>query len=314
MKLKRAYTFLYMPEDHGPSRQVRIPRWGILTSVAVVVFLSVFSILYAVGVRSGNGWLPGGSRFQKENLVLSEHIVGLEGQIDGLREEIDEVYQVQGMLATAVNLEPVDQDVFAAGVGGRGDLDMAGAEVPGLDTYLPADNEFANLDDELGQMLRQARIQRQGYQAIIDTLAGRDLVRSKIPSIRPTDTGWVSSRFGLREDPFTGKQRFHRGLDFSVPTGTDVRVTAAGVVSVVQQQRGLGKVIKVDHGNGVVTVYAHLDKVLIKKGTKVERGQVIAKSGNTGRSTAPHLHYEIRVQGRSVNPISYILDSYASRN
>jgi len=82
----------------------------------------------------------------------------------------------------------------------------------------------------------------------------------------------------------------------------------------VQQQRGLGKVVKVDHGNGVVTVYAHLDKIIVKKGTRVERGEVIAKSGNTGRSTAPHLHYEIRVQGRSVNPISYILDSYASRN
>jgi len=314
MKLKKVYTLLYMPEDHGPSRQVKIPRWGILSCLAVFVFLGSLSILYAAGLWSGNSWLPGGSRFQKENLVLNQQISGLEGQIDNLRGEIDEVYQVQGMLATAVNLEPVDQDVFAAGVGGRVNLDLAGAEVPGLDSYLPFDEEYASLDLELGQLLRQARIQRQGFQAILDTLSGRDAVRAKIPSIRPTDTGWLSSRFGLREDPFTGKQKFHRGLDFSVPTGTDVRVTAAGMVTVVQQQRGLGKVVKVDHGNGVVTVYAHLDKIIVKKGTRVERGEVIAKSGNTGRSTAPHLHYEIRVQGRSVNPISYILDSYASCN
>ena len=87
-----------------------------------------------------------------------------------------------------------------------------------------------------------------------------------------------------------------------------------GVVVAVQQQRGLGKVIKVEHGGDVLTVYAHLNKALVKKGQKVVRGDLIAESGNSGRSTAPHLHYEIRIGGRAVNPIAYILDSYSSRN
>jgi len=149
---------------------------------------------------------------------------------------------------------------------------------------------------------------------MLDTLNARTVVRERIPSIRPVDTGWLSSRFGFRNDPFTGQQTFHRGLDFSTPVGTPVRVTGDGTVAAVQTQRGFGKVVKVDHGNGVTTIYAHLDHIEVKKGQKVTRGEVIAHSGNTGRSSAPHLHYEIRLAGRPVNPISYILDAYASRD
>lgn len=314
MNLKKAYTFLYIPEDNSPTRQVKISRWGIFLSSGLVTLLTCLAILYFVGLRTGSGWLPGGSRLQKENLALNHRIEGLEGQVVDLRGEIDQVYDVQNLLATAVNLEPLDAEVFAAGVGGRGELGFAKAEVPGLDSILPKSGEFSGLDQELGQLLRQARIQRQGYQAILDTLGAQGVVRAKIPSIRPIDSGWLSSRFGFREDPFTGKQTFHRGIDFSVPVGTEVRATGSGTVVEVQQQRGLGKEVKIDHGNGVMTVYAHLDKVLVEKGARVERGAILARSGNTGRSTAPHLHYEIRVGGRSVNPISYILDSYASRD
>jgi murein DD-endopeptidase MepM/ murein hydrolase activator NlpD len=314
MKLKKSYTFLYMPEDHGPTRQVSISRWVIMSCCCALLFLGVFSSLYVVGVRTGSGWLPGGSRLQKENLALVGQIAGLETSIGFLRGEIENVYEVQQQIALAVNLPAVDEETFAAGVGGRAPLQFAEVEVPGLDQVLEGDGGFAELDQELQRMVRQARIQRQGYQAMLDTLDARVLVRGRIPSIRPVDVGWLSSRFGLRKDPFTNQQTFHRGVDFSVRLGTSVRVTGDGVVAVVQQQRGLGRVVKIDHGDGVMTVYAHLDKALVKKGEKVERGDIIAKSGNSGRSTAPHLHYEIRIGGRSVNPLSYILDSYAARD
>ena len=314
MKLKKVYTLLYMPEDHGPTRQLKVHRWAILLGGGVSVFLLCLSVLYGVGVKTGSGWLPGGSYLRQENMILVSEIDQLKGQVQGLREEMDQTFEMQNLVATAVDLQPLDKDTFAAGVGGRGPLDFADVEIPGQDLSAHLQGEFSALGKEVDLMVRQARIQRQGYQAMLDTLEVRHDVRAKIPSIRPTDTGWVSSRFGMRNDPFTGKGRFHHGLDFSVPQGTDVRVTGDGVIFAVQQQRGLGKVIKVDHGNSVMTVYAHLDRFDVKKGDTVYRGQVIGKSGNTGRSTAPHLHYEIRVQGRSVNPVPYILDSYASRN
>jgi murein DD-endopeptidase MepM/ murein hydrolase activator NlpD len=311
MKLKKSYTFLYMPEDHGTSREFRVSRWSILVPGAVAALLVVVAVFYGLGIHYGNSWLPGGSRLQKENRTLLGTIAGLRGQVHGLREEIDGVLEVQNLMAAAINLPQVDEETFAAGIGGRGSLEYADVEVPGSDRFL--EGGFGEMTADLEQMLRQARIQRQGYMAMLDTLSARDAVRRHIPSIRPADTGWMSSRFGFRTDPFTGKQTFHRGLDFSVPMRTDVRVTGDGVVLAVQQQRGFGRVVKVDHGEGVVTVYAHLDEALVQKGDKVARGDIIAKSGNSGRSSAPHLHYEIRIGGRPVNPRSYILDSYASR-
>ncbi len=314
MKLKKVYTFLYMPDDHGPTRQLRIPRWSILAGVGVMTVLVCFSILYGLGVKTGSSWLPGESVLRLENNILVERIDNLQGQVQGLRQEMDLSFEMQNLVATAVDLQPLDQETFAAGIGGREPMAYADVEIPGQDLSAEHQGEFAQLGQELDLMIRQARIQRQGYQAMLDTLSCRQGVRAQIPSIRPIDVGWVSSRFGLRDDPFTGNGRFHHGLDFSAPTGTPVRVTGDGVVTHVQHQRGLGKVIKIDHGNSVITVYAHLNRQDVKKGDKVVRGQIIAASGNTGRSTAPHLHYEIRVQGRAVNPIPYILDSYARRN
>lgn len=311
MKLKKSYTFLYVPEDHGPSREIKVSRWGILGPSLVVVVLLAMSALYGVSVSTGNGWLPGGSRLQQENVALQGAVTGLEGQVAGLREEIDTVYAAGNLMAAATGLPTLDAETFAAGVGGRGPLDYADVEVPGMpEAEL---GRLSTMEMELDLMLRQARIQRRGFTAMLDTLTARETIRARIPSIRPVDTGWLSSRFGFRKDPFTTKQTFHRGLDFSTPVGTPVRTTGDGVVQAVQQQRGFGKVVKISHGDGVVTVYAHLDEILVKKGQKVSRGDVVARSGNSGRSSAPHLHYEVRVAGRPVNPASYILDSYAAR-
>ena len=318
MRLKKAYTFLYMPEDHGASRQFRLPRWIILGAGSLAGLLLVVAALYGIGLVSGNSWLPGGSRLQLENRALEAEIQDLDTQVADLRTEMDDVYHTRNLMAAALELPTMDRSTYAAGVGGRGlladnrnEVDLLGEAQP----FPPASGEkLVAIGEELDLLRRQARIQRQGYEALLDTLAGRAELRAHIPSIRPVDIGWLSSRYGFRNDPFTGRQTFHRGLDFSVPVGTPVRATGDGVVVAIQQQRGLGKVVKISHGNDVMTVYAHLSRMLVKKGETVERGQVIGESGNSGRSTAPHLHYEIRIADRSVNPLSYILDSYAVRN
>jgi murein DD-endopeptidase MepM/ murein hydrolase activator NlpD len=312
MKLKKSYTFLYVPEDHGPSREIRLSWASLLLPAVAFGLLTVVAVFYGIGIGTGNNWLPGGSQLQRENQALRGTIAALENQVVVLREEIDSVRDAQDLMAAAINLPVVDEETFAAGVGGRGHLGFGPREVPGLESE--DGNRALSVGEELELMLRQAKIQRQGYLAMLDTLEARGQVRSRIPSIRPTDIGWLSSRFGFRQDPFTAKQTFHRGLDFSVPVGTPVRVTGDGVVAEVQQQRGFGRVIKVDHGDGLSTVYAHLDQQLVKKGDRVKRGDVIALSGNSGRSSAPHLHYEIRIGTRPVNPLAYILDSYAARD
>ncbi len=308
MRLKSRYTFLYLPDDQGGSRLFHLPRWALLAMAGTVLLLVLGTALYGVDVRYGGAWRPGGSRLAHVNGQLRGTIHHLEGRVNEVRVELAAVRAVQIEVASAVNLPLPGAETYEAGVGGRQDLLARPAEVPGVE---PGSVSLAEVDRELALMLRRARIQQQGYAAMLDTLDDRGEVRNHIPSIRPVDMGWLSSRFGFRGDPFTGKQTFHRGLDFSVPVGSAVRVTGDGRVAAVQTQRGFGRVIKVDHGNGVITVYAHLDRALVAKGDVVTRGQIIARSGNSGRSSAPHLHYEIRVAGRPVNPASYILDSYA---
>lgn len=309
MRLKKSFTFLYMPEDHSRVRQVRIRSAAFVLTVIGLVGLVALAAFYLVGLWRGSSWLPGGSVLVRENARLTSRIGHLEEQISLLRADLAEVYQVQELVSVAVGLDPLNPAVWEAGIGGR-------RPPPSLVVGLsPAakEGELASLETELDKMLRQARIQHQGYRALLDTLAAQAEARDHIPSIRPIDTGWLSSGFGKRADPFTGKLTYHHGLDFSAPNGTPVRATADGVISAVKHERGFGRLIKIDHGQKVVTLYAHLSRQQVKKGQRVVRGQLIGATGKSGRVTAPHLHYEVRVNDRRVNPLPFILDSYAAR-
>lgn len=301
MKLRKRYSFLYLPDGDGQSREFRVPAWSMALAAGGVLLLLVVAGLYAVDWHVGVAWRPGGSPLAQENQVLQREVNRFDSRVAALQQDLDRVFDYQQLVAAAVDVEPLDAEARAAGIGGRAPLQVTD-ELVGVSG-----------EPDLESLLYQARIQHRGMMALLDTLEARQDVRDRIPSIRPCDIGWLSSRFGMRRDPFTNKQTFHRGLDFSLPKGTPVRVTADGVVRSVEKQRGLGRLVKVDHGNGVMTVYAHLQEAKVEKGQQVRRGDVIALSGNSGRSTAPHLHYEVRVRDRSVNPLTYILDTYADR-
>lgn len=305
---RKTYRFLYLPEDHAASRELKIPRVLVVLAGGAVAALAVLSFFYVLGLFQGTSWVPGGSRLQKENASLAAQIVHLGDKIDVLRVNLAESYRLQEIVSVAMGLDPLDPNVREAGVGGRG------AFVSGRDVELPGGTmTTVTLDGDLNALLRQARIQHEGYRALIDTLSMRTETLVHLPSIRPVDVGWLSSSYGYRDDPFTGRKRFHRGLDYSVPKGTPVRATADGTVVAMKRDRGMGMMVRLDHGNRMTTTYGHMSEWRVRQGQKVTRGQVIGLSGNSGRSTAPHLHYEVAVNGRHTNPMPYILDSYANR-
>lgn len=132
------------------------------------------------------------------------------------------------------------------------------------------------------------------------------------PSLWPVE-GTIRSAFGARSDPFSGEGAFHTGIDLAAPRGTPVQSTADGVIATVGWSGGYGRLLVVDHGNGVETYYAHLSRFLVLPGQEVRRGQVIALSGGTGHSTGPHLHYEVRLHGTPVNPYSFLPRLQVSR-
>lgn len=156
---------------------------------------------------------------------------------------------------------------------------------------------------ELENELEQKGIEMDYLQGMF---IDREMDRDLIPTERPIKGGWISSYFGKRSDPFTGKKSYHKGVDFAAKRGTKVHSAASGIVIWSGYRGAYGNTLVVDHGNGYTTRYAHNKKLLVKEGDRVEKGQLIALMGSTGRSTAPHVHFEVRKNDVPVNPLSYL--------
>lgn len=168
-----------------------------------------------------------------------------------------------------------------------------GPVVPALDSML--DTMDAQIDDRQRQLM-----------ALQNLILTRELARQIVPGGRPVSSGYISSLYGRRTDPFHGDQAMHQGLDFAGAPGTEVLAVADGIVSHAGPDGGYGRLIEVTHGNGYVTRYAHNAKLLVKPGDTVRRGDAIALMGSTGRSTGTHLHFEVRRDGRTVNPLAFV--------
>jgi murein DD-endopeptidase MepM/ murein hydrolase activator NlpD len=181
-------------------------------------------------------------------------------------------------------------------VGGPETTELA-ATPPLAEVLATLDSLDAEIEDRAGKL-----------SVLESVLMSRSLSERVTPSGRPVGEGWLSSRFGKRSDPFSGKQEFHKGLDFAGKQGTDVVAVGDGVVSWAGERSGYGKLVEINHGNGYVTRYGHNQKNLVKAGDTVKKGQLIALMGSTGRSTGPHVHFEVLANGKQVNPSRYISD------
>ena len=177
----------------------------------------------------------------------------------------------------------------AAGGDGAG----RGAEVPDLSAMI-------------SQFDRRLDFRTTQFSALENVLLGRELSADVRPTGRPVLGGYISSYFGERMDPFNGEEAFHKGVDFASDAGSDVLSVAQGVVTWAGPREGYGVLVEVNHGNGYFTRYAHSSKVLVAVGDTVQRGQAIAVVGSTGRSTGPHVHFEVLKDGQKINPISFI--------
>lgn len=158
----------------------------------------------------------------------------------------------------------------------------------------------------LDQLESDINAKEQELSALESLILDKEINTEQQISGRPITSGWLSSPYGYRADPFTGKRAWHSGVDFSSLEGSDVIVTAAGVVTTVDRKPGYGVFVEVSHGGGYTTRYGHNKSVLVKKGDIVKKGQVIATVGSTGRSTGPHVHYEITKNGKKLNPYKYL--------
>ena len=235
-------------------------------------------------------------RFQYD--VLNDRMDDLVKVMEDLQNRDDNIYRV------IFEAEPIPGSTRKAGFGGA-------------DRYAKLDG-FNNSDilikttQKLDQITSQMVVQSKSFDEVLKMAMNKATFLASMPAIQPVnnkDLKRLSSYFGFRIDPFYKVTKFHEGVDFSAPVGTEVFATGDGYVQGIQESRHeYGNHVAIDHGFGFVTFYAHLSKILVRNGQKITRGQVIGLVGNTGKSTSPHLHYEVRKNGRAINPINYFFN------
>jgi len=238
-----------------------------------------------------------------QNRELRGELESLGEEVDLLQRQVAQNFDFQKKARILANMDELDADVAQVGVGGTG---FATTQL--LTSISSADRarlETARRD--IDKLLRQARLQKTDYESILSELESANEKVRTTPSLRPVNVGFVSSRFGWRMDPMSGRRTMHRGVDFSARLGTPVYATADGVVTFSGVWQTYGNVVEVSHGSGFVTRFAHLQRRLVRKGQRVTRGDVIGRVGSTGRSTFSHLHYEIEQNGERVDPMRYVL-------
>ena len=226
-----------------------------------------------------------------ENRDLHRRLELTRQRLDSLKTVMSEVVRKNEVLYTFSEV-PEPERTFA--VGG-----------PQLADYEGKSFTLAKLEFNIDSLLFVARQELEGLDSVEEVITRREKILRHTPSIKPM-RGFYSSGFGKRLDPFTGKWKMHEGLDICAPKGTPVYATADGRVKFAGWEKGFGKVVVIDH-IWFETRYAHLNEIKVRKGQRVRRGDIIGTCGRTGRTTGPHLHYEVRIAGKPVNPRNYIL-------
>jgi murein DD-endopeptidase MepM/ murein hydrolase activator NlpD len=176
----------------------------------------------------------------------------------------------------------------------------------GVDLRSSQSMELEEMVKEMDTLARTIEDRELKLNVLEDLIMTRELAREIRPSGYPVKKGWISSRYGYRKDPFSGKKMFHRGVDISSKRGAEIVAVASGIVSYSGFKSGFGNTIELIHGDGFVTRYAHNQENLVKVGEAVSKGQIIGKVGSSGRSTGPHLHFEVSQRGKSLNPKKYL--------
>lgn len=294
----------------GRARQFELGRPVALTATVVIVATLLTAVLFA-GVQMGRtGTLmepvaqvgDWGRTLEEQRQQVADAKRDLQERLDALASRVGQmnahVIRLDALGRRLTEMAKLDKGEFnfdsPPAVGGPEGL-MVGATVGSTD--------ITGMLDTLSQQLKDRERQLSVLESLIST---RNLSTQIVPGGRPVVQGWISSYFGGRTDPFTGRSAFHRGLDFAGRAGSQVVAVASGVVTFSKERFGYGRTVEINHGNGYVTRYAHNQKALVKVGETVQKGQAIALMGSTGRSTGPHLHFEVLRNGRAVDPLHFV--------
>ncbi|HEY4369687.1 MAG TPA: M23 family metallopeptidase [Steroidobacteraceae bacterium] len=296
----------------GRARQFELGRPVALTVTIAVVIALLSGVLFA-GVQLGRSGLllkpaaqvgDWGRRLEEQRVQVVDAKRDLQERLDALASRVGQ------MNAHVIRLDALGRRLTQMAHLDKGEFNFDSAPPTGgpeglVEGAIVGSSDISSMLDGLGQQIKDRERQLSVLESLIST---RNLSSQIVPGGRPVTQGWISSYFGQRTDPFTGHLAYHRGVDFAAPAGSQGIAVAAGVVTYAKERFGYGKTVEINHGNGYVTRYAHNQRLLVSAGDTVQKGQAISLIGSTGRSTGPHLHFEVLKQGRSVDPMTFVKD------
>lgn len=301
---------ILLSKRDGRARQLDLARPLTLTALSALVFAFLGSA-FALGVQLGRG--------NHERVVLADTtrfgtlLAEQKKQIADLKQQVQLRVDAMAMRLGEVNAHVIRLDALGKRLTEMADIDSrefnfdrdpprGGPEgdSEGMSAQIP------DLSAQLRQLEQRVDLRESQLSALENVILARELHQEIHPEGRPVANGFISSYFGERADPFDGLEAFHKGVDFAGAPGSPVTAVAAGVVTWAGERTGYGKLIEINHGDGFTTRYAHNERTLVTVGETVKRGERIALMGSTGRSTGPHVHFEVLRNGRQVNPLSYI--------
>lgn len=286
---------------------------GWLLLALVVVFVGVACAAgwagYKMGASTASTPVDDGVETAELRAMLEEQRQNLDETKLRTREHLDALALRLGQMQSSIlRLDALGERLTEIGNLDQGEFNFS-EEPPrgGLDASDGEQvTELGDMLAELDALSRTIDDREHKLNLLEDLMMNRKLRRQVIPSGRPVTSGWISSRYGYRKDPFSGKRAFHHGVDVAGKKGSDVIAVAAGVVTWSGERYGYGRLVEINHGNGYVTRYGHSSKLLVEQGDRVAKGDVVATMGSTGRSTGPHVHFEVLRNGKSVNPSKYL--------
>ncbi len=299
--LLKKYHIVVFRDNEGVCKKLHVRGWSFFALLGLVLTLIAGNIHFWSYFAD---YTLVQSRLQLADRTVEEQksqLLSLASKLSTLEKDLTRVRDFDAKLRVMISVD--GQVETPTAVGGEKTNTFA-------DSYLPIHRQellARKMHSFLHQLSTDVRLEEMRQQELLQSFKGNQDTLIATPSIWPTQ-GWVTSPFGRRISPFTGQVDMHTGVDITGKIGTPIVATAKGSVSFTGEDGTYGKTVVIDHGRGLTTRYSHLNTITVQEGDLVGRGEMIGELGNTGRSTGPHLHYEVRLNGVSVNPMRYILD------
>jgi murein DD-endopeptidase MepM/ murein hydrolase activator NlpD len=287
------YTILLIPEGSHKVRRYMIGRkwlYSVTATFACVFLLGGFLLFDYFRTNVDRSELK---RLRVQNQLQHNELREFANRLEDVRKEMVILAQNDAKMRALAKISSPTGAVENIQVGIGGPVESA------------PDSDMSDLQQQIDQIRASIDLRRESQEEVSGFLTEQSSLLSSKPGGWPS-RGWVTSNFGIRNSPFSNQRTMHEGIDIAARVGTPVYSTAAGIVSRANVENGYGKLVVIDHGYGYKTYYGHNSKLMVKVGQRVKRGDLIASSGNTGSSTGPHVHYEVRLNGVPLNPRKFM--------